>query len=79
MYRTSLQRYTYTGEVDFIKCSCAYTCVCVCQVSSVQFPRLKEVDDVLGGQAAWENVDTTEGVFWPWNKFFPHKLEMHTL
>ena len=36
----------------------AYTVV---QVSSVQFPRLKEVDDVLGGQAAWENVDTTEG------------------
>ena len=31
------------------------------QVSSIQFPRLKEVDDVLGGQAAWDNVDTTEG------------------
>ena len=27
----------------------------------MQFPRLKEVDDVLGGQAAWENVDSTEG------------------
>ena len=37
-------------------------CVSLCQVSSVQFPRLKEVDDVLGGQAAWENVDTTEGI-----------------
>lgn len=31
------------------------------QVSTYQFPRLKEVDDVLGGQAAWENVDTTDG------------------
>ena len=29
----------------------------------MQFPKLKEVDDVLGGAAAWENVDTTEGVF----------------
>ena len=28
----------------------------------MQFPRLKEVDDVLGGQAAWENVDATEGL-----------------
>ena len=28
----------------------------------MQFPKLKEVDDVLGGQAAWENVDTTEGL-----------------
>ena len=32
------------------------------QVSSYKFPRLKEVDDVLGGQAAWENVDSTEGL-----------------
>ena len=44
-------------SVSFIRGSTVYT-----QVSSVQFPRLKEVDDVLGGQAAWENVDTTEGI-----------------
>ena len=25
------------------------------------YPKLKEVDDVLGGAAAWENVDSTEG------------------
>ena len=31
------------------------------QVSSCKYPRLKEVDDVLGGAAAWENVDTTDG------------------
>ena len=24
------------------------------------YPKLKEVDDVLGGAAAWENVDATE-------------------
>ena len=28
----------------------------------MRFPQLKEVDDVLGGQAAWDNVDTTEGL-----------------
>lgn len=30
-------------------------------MSSCKYPRLKEVDDVLGGAAAWENVDTTDG------------------
>ncbi|NXV95434.1 RPC10 polymerase, partial [Calonectris borealis] len=29
------------------------------QVTSRKYPRLKEVDDVLGGAAAWENVDST--------------------
>ena len=27
------------------------------------YPKLKEVDDVLGGAAAWENVDHTDGQF----------------
>ena len=36
---------------------------CCLQVSSYKFPRLKEVDDVLGGAAAWENVDSTEGLY----------------
>ena len=31
------------------------------QISSKKFPKLKEVDDVLGGKEAWENVDSTEG------------------
>lgn len=26
-----------------------------------KYPKLKEVDDVLGGSAAWENVDSTPG------------------
>ncbi|KAM3827052.1 DNA-directed RNA polymerase III subunit RPC10 isoform 1-T1 [Vipera latastei] len=30
-----------------------------CQVTSRRYPKLKEVDDVLGGAAAWENVDST--------------------
>ncbi|NXA87741.1 RPC10 polymerase, partial [Melanocharis versteri] len=29
------------------------------QVTSRKYPRLKEGDDVLGGAAAWENVDST--------------------
>ena len=30
------------------------------KVTNRQYPKLKEVDDVLGGAAAWENVDSTE-------------------
>ncbi|XP_038189258.2 DNA-directed RNA polymerase III subunit RPC10-like [Arvicola amphibius] len=29
------------------------------QVTNRKYPKLKEVDDVLGGAAAWENVDST--------------------
>uniref|UniRef100_A0AC11BRX3 RNA polymerase III subunit K n=1 Tax=Ovis aries TaxID=9940 RepID=A0AC11BRX3_SHEEP len=31
----------------------------VLQVTNRKYPKLKEVDDVLGGAAAWENVDST--------------------
>ena len=31
------------------------------QVNNRKYPKLKEVDDVLGGAAAWENVDSTPG------------------
>jgi hypothetical protein len=31
------------------------------KVGSKIYPKLKEVDDVLGGKAAWENVDSTQG------------------
>lgn len=31
------------------------------QVNNRMYPKLKEVDDVLGGAAAWENVDSTPG------------------
>jgi DNA-directed RNA polymerase III subunit RPC11 len=30
------------------------------RISNRTYPKLKEVDDVLGGAAAWENVDSTE-------------------
>ena len=32
------------------------------QISNRKYPKLKEVDDVLGGTAAWENVDSTAGI-----------------
>ncbi|XP_012260483.1 DNA-directed RNA polymerase III subunit RPC10 [Athalia rosae] len=30
------------------------------RITSRTYPKLKEVDDVLGGSAAWENVDATD-------------------
>ena len=30
------------------------------QLTSRRYPKLKEVDDVLGGAAAWDNVDKTK-------------------
>lgn len=32
-------------------------------MTSRRYPKLKEVDDVLGGAAAWENVDSTAGAW----------------
>ncbi|EEB13694.1 DNA-directed RNA polymerases III 12.5 kDa polypeptide, putative [Pediculus humanus corporis] len=40
--------------------TCPYIFNIARKVSSRYYPRLKEVDDVLGGSAAWENVDSTE-------------------
>lgn len=42
--------------------TCPYIQNVTKKVSSVQYPKMKEVDDVLGGQAAWENVDSIEGI-----------------
>jgi DNA-directed RNA polymerase III subunit RPC11 len=30
------------------------------KISSKTYPKLKEVDDVMGGAAAWENADSTD-------------------
>ena len=43
--------------------TCPYIQNVTKKVSSVQYPKMKEVDDVLGGQSAWENVDSTEGTY----------------
>ncbi|KAG2455397.1 RPC10 polymerase, partial [Polypterus senegalus] len=39
--------------------TCPYIHNVTRKVTSRKYPKLKEVDDVLGGAAAWENVDST--------------------
>ena len=57
MYRTSLKRQASLVDLKlFVIIINFYK-----QIASKTFPRLKEVDDVLGGAAAWENVDNTDG------------------
>ncbi|ESO85327.1 hypothetical protein LOTGIDRAFT_221369 [Lottia gigantea] len=40
--------------------TCPYIKNITRKISHKKYPKLKEVDDVLGGAAAWENVDSTE-------------------
>lgn len=40
--------------------TCPYVYNIKQKMSNRKYPRLKDVDDVLGGAAAWENVDSTE-------------------
>ena len=40
--------------------TCPYVYNISKKVGSKVYPKLKEVDDVLGGKAAWENVDSTQ-------------------
>ncbi|XP_072175528.1 scavenger receptor cysteine-rich domain superfamily protein-like [Diadema setosum] len=42
--------------------TCPYVHNVTRKISNRKYPRLKEVDDVLGGAAAWENVDSTADV-----------------
>uniref|UniRef100_A0A5F8HD42 RNA polymerase III subunit K n=1 Tax=Monodelphis domestica TaxID=13616 RepID=A0A5F8HD42_MONDO len=39
--------------------TCPYVHNITRKVTNRKYPKLKEVDDVLGGAAAWENVDST--------------------
>uniref|UniRef100_A0A8D0NTA9 DNA-directed RNA polymerase II subunit RPB9-like zinc ribbon domain-containing protein n=1 Tax=Sus scrofa TaxID=9823 RepID=A0A8D0NTA9_PIG len=41
--------------------TCPYVHNITRKVTNRKYPKLKEVDDVLGGAAAWENVDSTAG------------------
>uniref|UniRef100_A0A8C2R1Z4 DNA-directed RNA polymerase subunit n=1 Tax=Capra hircus TaxID=9925 RepID=A0A8C2R1Z4_CAPHI len=41
--------------------TCPYVHNVTRKVTNRKYPKLKEVDDVLGGAAAWENVDSTAG------------------
>eukprot|EP01137_Pigoraptor_chileana_P021059 Opistho-2@84289 len=50
------------GSASFrFKCqTCPYMYDITQAISHKKYTKLKEVDDVLGGTEAWENVDTTE-------------------
>ncbi|KAJ1074869.1 hypothetical protein K5549_020519, partial [Capra hircus] len=39
--------------------TCPYVPNVTRKVTNRKYPKLKEADDVLGGAAAWENVDST--------------------
>ena len=43
----------------FFCATCPYSCPMRSKVTKKAFPSRKMVDDILGGAAAWENVDRT--------------------
>lgn len=42
--------------------ACPYVCPITNPVSSRIYPKLKDIDDVLGGPGAWENAQVTDGI-----------------
>mmetsp|Transcript_27668 Transcript_27668/g.45755 ORF Transcript_27668/g.45755 Transcript_27668/m.45755 type:complete len:112 (-) Transcript_27668:837-1172(-) len=51
------------GSNGFFFCStCPYSCPIHAMVTKKTYPTRKVVDDILGGAAAWENVDRTMAV-----------------
>mmetsp|Transcript_5257 Transcript_5257/g.9110 ORF Transcript_5257/g.9110 Transcript_5257/m.9110 type:complete len:108 (-) Transcript_5257:37-360(-) len=60
---TLLQVQLVAEGPTFWRCStCPYSCEITAPVTKKMFPVKKEVDDILGGAAAWENVDRTMAV-----------------
>ncbi|XP_067939838.1 DNA-directed RNA polymerase III subunit RPC10-like [Watersipora subatra] len=49
-----------SGSVNLVCSACPYVHRVKRKVSRRTYPKLKEVDDVLGGSEAWKNVDSTE-------------------
>ena len=48
-----------TGNSIFSCSTCPYSCDIRNNFTKTSFPDRKAVDDILGGAAAWENVDKT--------------------
>ena len=46
----------------FICTTCPYSCDIKYNFTKTNYPNRKAVDDILGGAAAWENVDKTQAV-----------------
>ncbi|XP_055624216.1 DNA-directed RNA polymerase III subunit RPC10 [Toxorhynchites rutilus septentrionalis] len=49
-----------TDSLRFSCNTCPYICKIKRKISTRIYPKLKEVDHVMGGAAAWENVDSTD-------------------
>ncbi|XP_039446092.1 DNA-directed RNA polymerase III subunit RPC10 isoform X1 [Culex pipiens pallens] len=49
-----------TDSLRFSCNTCPYICKIKRKISTRIYPKLKEVDHVMGGSAAWENVDSTD-------------------
>jgi len=50
------------ASTQFFCASCPYSCDIRKRVTKTSHPKRKQVDDILGGAAAWENVDRTMAV-----------------
>ncbi|CAD5234759.1 unnamed protein product [Bursaphelenchus xylophilus] len=49
------------GQVNQFECgSCEYKLPLANHVSSRLYPKMKDLDEVLGGPGAWENAEVTE-------------------
>lgn len=47
------------SSTQFYCATCPYSCNIQKSVTKTSHPKRKQVDDILGGAAAWENVDRT--------------------
>lgn len=52
-----------TGENKWTCPTCPYEFPMELQVSSRMYLQRKQVDDVMGGEDSWKNVDSTEGMY----------------
>eukprot|EP00128_Syssomonas_multiformis_P000813 Colp12_sorted_trinity150504_noHs@19203 len=48
------------GEMRFSCLTCPYVYNIMQQMSSKEYMKTKEVEDVMGGEEAWDNVDSTD-------------------
>ncbi|XP_055310613.1 DNA-directed RNA polymerase III subunit RPC10 [Sitodiplosis mosellana] len=68
-------------SANCLRFSCG-TCPYISNISRVvksrNYPKLKEVDAVMGGSAAWENVDSTDAVCPACNHGRAYFMQMQT-
>lgn len=55
----------YVGQNRFECLTCPYHFVINKRYYERKYLKKKEVEDILGGKGAWDNVDKTEGAFFP--------------